>query len=545
MSDNEPIEPTCPPTYHLDKTICKCVKDESPIPPIQCPEHYHYDVSLGKCIPDLEPSITSPVEPPVEPPVPSVEFDENGVQMLHKTTGQFVDQEVGGDPAGNGQRYSVNHKYQDYMLIGYFKTGPNQELIEHKTDGPNHGSCTKLPRCCWTEPAIELDTGKSHISSEWPHPKNHDPADAPSAVSLNQNLKNKWIGYAVVAYQSGEFRTIEQWCDPTGLDAEGKPNNNWQLVLKETDTGQVTNPELAKRKLPMDGRGLESEIRMHGDTGKHGTTTDMKFCRVYEIVNPSSEPSQPPEPQPPQPQPPEPQPPIEPEPPVPTEPTGAVLWDSNVHLKTGQSFTVTDEHGPQTPDSKGLWMAASGKPRLIVDPDGTYHLEADAGHGRVYIRALNFNARLESDFMFEDSNIENSTWRLSCRHNEGGACENRFGGIGFTIERDNVGHKTEPCHNIHENSIDKPLSTKINDKQWIRVRCDCKRTPDNKKILILMAIDYKDGKGFQTVLEGEHPSPKPYYMDEPTFMKESYIWLRVNNAKTGRVAFKNTLLTKL
>ena len=243
------------------------------VTPPECEPGTHWDPVSQRCIPNTQ---------------PGDEFDENGVKMLYKRTGQKVDMEVGGDPAGNGQRYNVNHKYQNYMMIGYFKTGPNQELIEMKTDGPNHGSCTSLPKCCWTEPAIELDVGRAHISSEWPHPQNHPAANAPSAITLNQNLKNKWIGYAVVAYQTGEFRTIEQWCDPTGLSADGKPNNNWVLTLKEEDRGQVTNPELAKRQLFTSGAGMEAEIRMHGDTGKHGTTTDMKFCRVYEIQNPST-----------------------------------------------------------------------------------------------------------------------------------------------------------------------------------------------------------------------------------------------------------------
>jgi hypothetical protein len=173
-------------------------------------------------------------------------------------------------------------------------------------------------------------------------------------------------------------------------------------------------------------------------------------------------------------------------------------------------------------------------------------LEADSGHGRVYIKATNFNSRLESDFMFEDTNIDNSTWRLRSRHNMGGDCSNRFGGFGFTVERTQFGGKTESCHNEHENSLpDKKLPTAIKEKQWVRIRCDCKNSPDNKEVLMSMAIDYKDGKGFQTVWEGKHSSPQAFYMDEKLYAEESYIWLRINNGKTGRVAFKDLLLTKL
>ena len=98
-------------------------------------------------------------------------------------------------------------------------------------------------------------------------------------------------------------------------------------------------------------------------------------------------------------------------------PTGDVLWDSNIHLKTGQAFKVTGTYGSQEPDGKGVFMAASGSPRLIVDADGTFHLEADAGHGRVYIKARNYNAMMEGELMFEDDVIRNTTLRLRSRHN--------------------------------------------------------------------------------------------------------------------------------
>src|SRR5215203_690529 len=168
---------------------------------------------------------------------------------------------------------------------------------------------------------------------------------------------------------------------------------------------------------------------------------DPAFLKQKQGITPTTPPPPPTATTPPPPQ----------TPPLP--PADNVIWDSNVHLKTGKPFIVNDTLGDQKPNSKGLFMAASGSPRLLVDPDGTFHLEADPGHGRVYIRGTNFNARLEGDFMFEDSNVDNSTWRLRSRHNMPEPCENKFGGIGYSINRDSVGHKTESCHNFHENSF--------------------------------------------------------------------------------------------
>lgn len=234
-----------------------------------------------------------------------------------------------------------------------------------------------------------------------------------------------------------------------------------------------------------------------------------------------------------------------PPPPPPPPPDGNVLWDSNIHLKTGQKYTITDTYGPQTPNSKGVWMAASGNPRLIVEADGTFHLEADAGHGRVYIRATNFNSILEGELMFESSSINNTTLRLRSRHNEGGDCSNRFGGFGATVERQTAEYQTESCHNNHENAISKGLDTPLQNNKWYGFRYSCFNNPQNTEVNFKTEYDYKDGKGFITVAEGKHTSPKDYYMDEATFMKESYVWLRINNDSTGSVAYRNVRIIKI
>lgn len=67
------------------------------------------------------------------------EFDEFGTKMLYKTIGNNVDINVGKNPSKMGQRYNTDHKFKNYMQIGYLKTAKGQKLIELKTDGPCHG----------------------------------------------------------------------------------------------------------------------------------------------------------------------------------------------------------------------------------------------------------------------------------------------------------------------------------------------------------------------------------------------------------------------
>jgi K319-like protein/PKD domain-containing protein/6-bladed beta-propeller protein/calcineurin-like phosphoesterase family protein/NHL repeat-containing protein len=231
------------------------------------------------------------------------------------------------------------------------------------------------------------------------------------------------------------------------------------------------------------------------------------------------------------------------------QPTGDVLWDSNIHLKTGQDFKITGTYKAQTPDSKGIFMAASGSPYLDVKADGTFYLTANAGHGRAYIRAINYNAMMEGECMFPDdfNVVRNSTWRLRSRHNEGGSNENKFGGFGATceVQEQLAEYATEPYHNVHENDIKKPLAKKIERGKWFKFRYQVCDSPDGKKVLFKTEYDYLDGNGWVKVLEGEHPNPKPYYMDKALYAKESYAWLRINNESTGKVAYRNVRIIKI
>ena len=192
-------------------------------------------------------------------------------------------------------------------------------------------------------------------------------------------------------------------------------------------------------------------------------------------------------------------------------------------------------------------MAASGSPRLIVDADGTFHLEADSGHGRVYIKAKNYNSRMEGELMFEDNAIRNTTLRLRSRHNMGGACENRFGGFGVTVERAEqlAETSTERCHNEHSNTVKKPLEKNIEVGAWIKFKYSCWSSADKKSINQKLEYDYNDGQGFKTVLDESFTSVEPHMMDEASFAQESYAWLRVNNESTGKVAYRNIRIVKI
>lgn len=132
-----------------------------------------------------------------------------------------------------------------------------------------------------------------------------------------------------------------------------------------------------------------------------------------------------------------------------------------------------------------------------------------------------------------DGAVENLSLRLRSRHQEGGACENRFGGFGSAIhpKTGEVEFQTESCHNNHENSISgkiSPLST-----GWHSFDYSCFDSPGKASVNFKLGVDGK------TVLTGKHPSPKPFFVNEASFAQKSYVWLRSNNDGNGSISFKN------
>lgn len=189
-----------------------------------------------------------------------------------KATGKKVAMQKGAAHR-NGQRYNVNHSFINYVMMGYFKAG-NAEKQNFKSDGPNHGGCTSLPKCVWIEPQVVIGSGQMQIGAEFPHPTNHS-RSCPSCKSVGSLGGGTEYGWASAHFNSGGFRRCVVWISkPAG--------SKWTKVLDETDKGQITNATLAKRQLPIGGKGLEAEIRFH--QGSSGTA--IRDCNVWEIIPP-------------------------------------------------------------------------------------------------------------------------------------------------------------------------------------------------------------------------------------------------------------------
>lgn len=180
----------------------------------------------------------------------------------------------------------------------------------------------------------------------------------------------------------------------------------------------------------------------------------------------------------------------------------------------------------------GVKTAASGNPKWSAGAGGVGTLSCGSGHCRIYIDVKNHNARMEGEYMYNGS-VDNLSLRLRSRHNEGGSCENRFGGFGVAIYPDGaLKFQTESCHNNHENTINSKSTPKQANK-WYRFAYSCYDSPDKRSVNFKLDIDGK------TVATGKHPSPKPYYMDENLHNQKSYIWIRSNNSGSGTISVRN------
>ena len=203
-------------------------------------------------------------------------LDKDGISLPYKTTGKMVAMGQG-SAHRNGQRYNVNRKFPNHMIIGYYKTSSGQEAIGHKTDGPNRGGCSSSPECRWIDPDLNLSNCTVKYGAEFPHPKAND-LKCPSCVSCGQNLSGKWVGTASLVYGPPGDRWRELWVDPGGL-VNNKPANKWKRLLKENYTKQIPAKWQRTAHPTNFDAGFEAEIRMRGAQG-----TEMKFAKVYEIV---------------------------------------------------------------------------------------------------------------------------------------------------------------------------------------------------------------------------------------------------------------------
>jgi hypothetical protein len=230
-------------------------------------------------------------------------------------------------------------------------------------------------------------------------------------------------------------------------------------------------------------------------------------------------------------------PPVEP-PPVTPPATGEVLYDSTIHSKLHDSKTRTiEKEGSISPGGLGVECRASGNPKIQVNNDGTFSLHCGSGHGRFYLYCLNYDATLEITFAWWNQvSDQDISLKMRSRHNEGDPTSNRFGGYGFSLERNgSYDAKREPYHNTHDQAKSGSIP-KIATKEYHTVRFTVRDEGNT-----VVQIGELDGK---EVMKKVDSSPKSYMTAKASFAQQSYLWVRQNCEGNGEIRIKKLRVLK-
>jgi hypothetical protein len=124
------------------------------------------------------------------------------------------------------------------------------------------------------------------------------------------------------------------------------------------------------------------------------------------------------------------------------------------------------------------------------------------------------------------------------QHNEGGACENRFGGYGESNDRKTYNAKRETCHNNHDQAKSGNLPIEIKTKEFHTYRFTVK--DENGKVRQTASID---GQQYMDKIDS---SPWPNMIDVARMMGQSYEWVRQNiDSGTGEIRIKRHRVLKI
>ena len=216
--------------------------------------------------------------------------------------------------------------------------------------------------------------------------------------------------------------------------------------------------------------------------------------------------------------------------PAPQPAPGTLIHDSWIH-------TMLHNKIPRTVGREGLYECrASGNPAIRVNPDGTFSLLCQAGHGRFYGYVPNYNVymRLEAAWMNQVSGQDISL-KLRSRHNEPDPCNNRFGGYGFSLDRSGWGSKREPCHNNHDQSVSGSLPFRPATGQYMLIEFSVRDTATGG----VQEIAKVNNVQVMNRTVARQPLGPQY------FAPRSYFWVRQNiDSGTGELRIKRLRIIK-
>ncbi|MGE0546193.1 MAG: hypothetical protein AB7O24_20820 [Kofleriaceae bacterium] len=223
-----------------------------------------------------------PTDPTDTDPVPS--YDQNGVIYLDLPGYEYVSDRFDWTEnfKSNG---SMRHDFENapdgnQCLVGYFYVdGDSDEEISaklasgpHSDDDPDYADTYDLG-------LVNFSGDRARLRYESTHPS-YD--NGPTASFDVGDIRQKWVGAmgCKLNFDSdgdgeADSAKVLAFVDTTGLDGDGKPQNNWEATLDETISfddvelkspaepyvAKIGKPELSQATMRIDGQGDDYDYK--------------------------------------------------------------------------------------------------------------------------------------------------------------------------------------------------------------------------------------------------------------------------------------------
>jgi len=183
---------------------------------------------------------------------------------------------------------------------------------------------------------------------------------------------------------------------------------------------------------------------------------------------------------------------------------GKVLFDSSKIWANGHERTMTGHH-EFDPDDPKTEVAAGGHgtPRVWYI-DGKGHCKLSGGMSRVYNHSEHNGLTCLMDTFIFDQSLDNRSYEVDSRHNEGGAIANRTGGFQNHLTTTKCGGKYESYHKSYHDLGEKtyPNGRKINYGD--EVRCALVTNHDGINYEEWMFIDWDHNGKYEQVFTAKY-----------------------------------------
>jgi hypothetical protein len=239
----------------------------------------------------------------VGPEIGGGKVDKNGVVQLYATLPGKESYEPDHNFRSDGKRFDFNEDYTPALdLYGYFKIVKNvDDEISPKVFGGPHSESNKKAARCYD---FGIDNRGKHVRLRIEHEhlgggKGYT-GDLIKKSTDFDSFIGRWVGVRFLGYHEADKKRTRLviLIDNKGLTTDGKPANEWKVVIDEWDTGQW-DPKVRGKcsgeymhgtpygKYPYENG--QQTLRLDGVGGSNDLEWKFLSCRAIDPTKPLSQ----------------------------------------------------------------------------------------------------------------------------------------------------------------------------------------------------------------------------------------------------------------